>query len=215
MARTDSEKRAEILQAAIPVFAERGLGGAAIRDVARAAGVNSALIYYYFENKDALFAEAVRVVVFGLLDRLQGRRVFRNGRDRIAFLAGGLFDYYKAHPERLRFMGEAITRHPDLVGGVLSSFLRDGRMLPMEVIREGMERGEFKPTHPLQAWWSILGMVIFTFYAGGVVAHVDRAAMRPPMPAGTATAEGLVDVLCDGMLARGKRRTAKGSKVVR
>ncbi len=48
------DNRTVILNAAEHIFAERGLAGARIDAIARAAGVNKALIYYYFKSKDAL-----------------------------------------------------------------------------------------------------------------------------------------------------------------
>src|SRR5262249_61325981 len=51
----DPEARAKIAAAAEELFAERGFDGAAIRDIARKAGVNGAMIHYYFGNKEGLY----------------------------------------------------------------------------------------------------------------------------------------------------------------
>lgn len=53
------ESRTTILRAAEHIFAERGLAGARIDAIARAARVNKALIYYYFKGKDALYLAVV------------------------------------------------------------------------------------------------------------------------------------------------------------
>jgi TetR/AcrR family fatty acid metabolism transcriptional regulator len=55
-------RRAQILDAAAQVFAERGFHRTTVRDVAKAAGVADGTIYNYFENKTAL--------LLGILDRL-------------------------------------------------------------------------------------------------------------------------------------------------
>lgn len=58
MARRDSvESRERILKAAEEIFAEMGFDGARVDDIAKRAGVNKALIYYYFESKDAILDE--------------------------------------------------------------------------------------------------------------------------------------------------------------
>jgi len=49
------ETRAAILGAAESVFAEAGLGGARTDAIAARAGVNKALLYYYFKSKNALY----------------------------------------------------------------------------------------------------------------------------------------------------------------
>jgi AcrR family transcriptional regulator len=54
------ERRAQILQAAAAVFAEKGFDAATIRDVARAAGVAEGSIYLYFKNKQDLLVHLPR-----------------------------------------------------------------------------------------------------------------------------------------------------------
>jgi AcrR family transcriptional regulator len=58
--KTNSLRRAHILEAAIKVFAEKGFHAATVKDVATEAGVADGTIYNYFENKSAL--------LMGLLD---------------------------------------------------------------------------------------------------------------------------------------------------
>jgi AcrR family transcriptional regulator len=48
------DRREQIIDAALRVFAQKGFSRATNRDVAREAGITTGLIYYYFENKDAL-----------------------------------------------------------------------------------------------------------------------------------------------------------------
>ena len=64
--RTQAERadqtRARILDAAVREFSENGLAGARTEQIAEAAGVNKALLYYYFEGKEALYAAALETV---------------------------------------------------------------------------------------------------------------------------------------------------------
>lgn len=52
---TGEDRREQILDAAMRVFAQKGFSRATNRDVAREAGITAGLIYYYFANKEALF----------------------------------------------------------------------------------------------------------------------------------------------------------------
>ena len=54
------ERREQILEAAIKVFAERGYERATNALIAQEAGISPGLIYWYFDNKEALFVEATR-----------------------------------------------------------------------------------------------------------------------------------------------------------
>jgi AcrR family transcriptional regulator len=58
--RQEPDRRREILEAALRVFSERGFHGATIKEIAREAGIrSSALIYWYFEDKEDLFGEVL------------------------------------------------------------------------------------------------------------------------------------------------------------
>jgi len=52
-------RKLRILDAADALFGERGYDGTSARDVAQAAGVNKALIFYYFGSKDGLFEQVL------------------------------------------------------------------------------------------------------------------------------------------------------------
>lgn len=55
--RSDRDSRQKILDAALDVFYEAGFDGARVDAIAKRAGVNQALIYYYFKNKEGLFKD--------------------------------------------------------------------------------------------------------------------------------------------------------------
>ena len=65
-ARTQTERadqtRARILEAAVLEFSANGMAGARTEQIAEAAGVNKALLYYYFSNKQALYDAAFESV---------------------------------------------------------------------------------------------------------------------------------------------------------
>ncbi|MEP6966801.1 MAG: helix-turn-helix domain-containing protein, partial [Pseudomonadota bacterium] len=57
--RRKTARPAEIIAAALEVFAERGFAAARLEDIARRAGVSKAALYLYFPDKDALFRAVV------------------------------------------------------------------------------------------------------------------------------------------------------------
>lgn len=67
------DTRAVILSAARTVFAERGLDGATLRDIARAAGVDPSLLLHYFGSKESLFFESVRDRIFPQMEQVLSR----------------------------------------------------------------------------------------------------------------------------------------------
>ena len=65
----DASTRNQILDAAERLFAAQGFDGTTVKQIGRAAGVNSALLYYYFEDKERLY--------HSVLERLMGNLVSR------------------------------------------------------------------------------------------------------------------------------------------
>src|SRR5215831_13052424 len=61
----DSKER--ILTAAEEVFAKKGFAGARTQEIAELAGVNKAMIYYYFESKEKLLREVLQRILFELI----------------------------------------------------------------------------------------------------------------------------------------------------
>src|SRR5688500_20229561 len=70
MARTRGDIDARIVQAARARFLHEGVDGASLRGIAKDAGTNVGMIYYYFPTKDELFLAVVEDVYAGLLDDL-------------------------------------------------------------------------------------------------------------------------------------------------
>jgi AcrR family transcriptional regulator len=65
--RRKQARPAEILDAALKVFAAKGFAAARMEDIASTAGVTKGTIYLYFENKEAVFKSLVRAEIGGVL----------------------------------------------------------------------------------------------------------------------------------------------------
>ncbi len=69
--RRKTARPAEIVEAALDVFAERGFAAARLDDIARRAGVSKGALYLYFETKEDLFRAAVRTAVAPNIDAIK------------------------------------------------------------------------------------------------------------------------------------------------
>src|ERR1700758_5488820 len=68
--RRKDDRPAEILEAAVRVFAHKGFAATRMDDIARAAGVTKGTIYLYFDGKEAVFKMLVRQSLGGQLTRI-------------------------------------------------------------------------------------------------------------------------------------------------
>ncbi|WP_089256080.1 TetR family transcriptional regulator [Asanoa hainanensis] len=102
------ETRRRLVEAAYQEFAAYGIAGARVDRVAATAGVNKALIYFHFSNKDGLFA--------AVFEQLVGQALSEAPMDatNLPEYAGRLFDAGQAHPDALRLAAwHRLERSPD------------------------------------------------------------------------------------------------------
>ncbi|MDB5870042.1 MAG: bacterial regulatory s, tetR family protein [Polaromonas sp.] len=146
-----SKKRATIerlLKEARQAFSEKGLAGARVDEIARAAGVTKQLVYHYFSSKEELFAsvldESAQDVLADLLalelDHLPPTVALR-------VLLEHAFDQYRSDPtlgplaqEGLRFHehhAEHRIRFTDIAPALVTQMER--------ILRRGAANGEFQP----------------------------------------------------------------------
>jgi TetR/AcrR family transcriptional regulator len=169
--------RAAILEAAERIFATSGLAGARTDAIAAAAGVNKAMLYYYFQDKDALYQAAIE----------EHFRAF-NQRALAALAAPGpardvLLRYVGLHLDFLaaRHRYAALFQQLMLAGGQpLQTLVRRyfaPRAAALEkLLRRGMRAGEFRRADPRHTAISITAMIVFYFSAARVLpllGHTD------------------------------------------
>ncbi|MFH2119002.1 MAG: TetR/AcrR family transcriptional regulator [Pseudomonadota bacterium] len=100
-----SDKRVDVMQAALELIAEQGFHGAPMAAIAKKAGVASGTIYCYFESKDALITELFQELEGKINGTLrEGYPVERPLRERFLYLVRGLLRYLIAHPLHFRYM---------------------------------------------------------------------------------------------------------------
>jgi len=100
-----SEKRQEILNAALQVIAEHGFHEAPIALIAERAGVGAGTIYRYFATKDLLIAELFQELHAQIGTVLsQGYQVDQPIRERFIHLGTGLLRYCISNPREFRFL---------------------------------------------------------------------------------------------------------------
>jgi TetR/AcrR family transcriptional regulator len=99
--------RATILKAAMAEFASAGVEGARTDEIARAAGVNKALLYYYFRDKEALYGAVLDEVYSGLVKSILGAMDSETDpKRRILAYAAAHFDYAAKSP----FLPKLVSR---------------------------------------------------------------------------------------------------------
>ncbi|MFZ1941399.1 MAG: TetR/AcrR family transcriptional regulator [Terracidiphilus sp.] len=168
-----AETKTRILEAAIREFSEHGLAGARTEQIAIAAGVNKALLYYYFESKDKLYAAALELVSARVRDRSMavflreaspGERMLRAALDH--------FDRILTQREFQSLMQQEMMRLHKGEAGELPLLVKRvfGPLQAMfrSMVREGIASGEVIEADWMQVELSALGANVFYFLSAPV-----------------------------------------------
>jgi TetR/AcrR family transcriptional regulator len=162
------ESRAAILRAAVAEFAEYGIAGARTDRIAHAAGVNKALLYYYFKDKDAIYEAALDHVFGGMRERVMPVLEGNLGpREKLLEYVGRYFDYIAANPQfprvvQAEWMRVGVHGSPRMLR-IAREYFAPIYQRVAELLRAGAESGEFRPLNPMDFIPSMVGVVIFYF----------------------------------------------------
>jgi len=167
------DSRADVFAAAAELFSARGFDGVGIDDIAHAARLNKAMIYYHFDSKRALYLEVVQDMLraVGTIATQAADRPDAANVRLSAFIAGlvQLSDERPWFPPlMLREMAEGAPRlDPDTLTHMKTVFVAFQRILT-----DGQASALFRPINPVLAYLSILGPVLLN-------SARERAAARP------------------------------------
>ncbi|HEY6489586.1 MAG: TetR/AcrR family transcriptional regulator [Terracidiphilus sp.] len=168
-----ADTRTRILDSALSEFAAHGLAGARTDRIANAAGVNKALLYYYFESKENLYLAALESISAKVRDRTMavflcegsaGERLLRSALEH--------FDRILTQHEFQGLMQQEMIRLHKGESSALEVLVKRvfAPVLTMyqSMVREGIESGELIRADWMQIQLASLGANVFYFLSAPV-----------------------------------------------
>ena len=158
------DRRAQILDAAFEEFSEKGFKGATIKSIARAAGLQSpALIYWYFPDKEALFREVLgsRIPVLRAV-RDPGSLLDRPPEEVLPMIAGrylSTFDNSAAQRMVRLMVGEAMRR-PEIADIFGNAVIKRVFGFLKSYMARQIELGRLRPHDVRSSARAFMGMLI-------------------------------------------------------
>ena len=176
---TDGDTERRILDAAHRVFLRSGTAGARTQEIAAEAGVNSALLHYYFRSKERLAAAVFHRAAGELFPLVAGilvsdlplaekvRRVVEVELDRLSrtpYLPAYVISELAYHPERIHQLVAALTgERPGVLGRTVLKKIQTQ-------IRAEVRAGRLRPIRAEQFLVNLLSLCIFPFAAQPMLA---------------------------------------------
>jgi TetR/AcrR family transcriptional regulator len=173
MTEQDRETSERILDAAHAVFLRRGTAAARTQEIAAEAGVNKALLHYYFGTKEAL-AEAVFTRAASMLFP-QIFAIFRADRpleEKVPELIATYLDFLSARPYLVGYIITELHSHPHRA----QRLLPPKGALPLDVLQrqiaERIAAGAMRPIAPEQFLVNLIALMVFPFVARPILAQL-------------------------------------------
>lgn len=157
-----TDKKEQIVNAAIGLFAEQGFEGSSIRELAARANVNVAMINYYFGTKEKLFEYIVAEKASytrGLLDKIvtdKSLSEIEKMDEIVNWYVHRLIDNRLLH--RVIFQELMLNTREPLQDAIVNNLFSNSKLI-IAVIESGIKKGIFKKVDPPMVVASIVGTV--------------------------------------------------------
>lgn len=169
MVNTSENTEQKIIDAARKVFILKGMDGARMQEIADEAGINKALLHYYFRSKTKLF-DRVFIETFAEIAQLIGGIVQNssNIEQLIDQMVTGYISLLKAKPFVPDFVLHELNRNPQIIvqqiklNGINFSKFN-------ELIDQAVKQQLIHPIHPIHFVVNILSLCVFPFVAKPII----------------------------------------------
>lgn len=175
-----TETEVLILDAARKVFLENGFDGSTMQMISTEAGINKALLHYYYRSKDRLF-EAVFIEAFSqMIPNLM--KIFFSEipfEDKIRAFVDAYISSLMQYPQIPQFILHELHRNPQRIVELIKSTGLNPQFV-FGMIKQEMDQGNILPMDPKQLMVNMLSLCIFPFAARpmiqGFIFQNDKAA---------------------------------------
>jgi len=170
---TDNDKQTEekIFDAATDVFLDKGMDGARMQDIANHAGINKALLHYYYRTKDQLFDAVFQMIAKNMLKKFAP--VFDENltlEDKIRFFFREHITFLQQNPRLPAFVLNEINRNPARIKNLLKNVEFESLWKKLyDQHKTELDKYNISEDKLPQLMTSIAAMSVFPFAARGIL----------------------------------------------
>lgn len=170
----DLSTEQKILEAAKKVFIQKGLDGARLEEIASEAGINKALLHYYFRSKENLFETIFDQMIAKIAPDFTA--IVESNKpieEKIEHFVYRYIDFVSENPQLPVFMITEVNRNPERMKDILGHTQNFAKMqqFAFQMITE-MQVGRIKAFNPLHLILNIISLCVFPFIAKPVIQAV-------------------------------------------
>ncbi|MFT3846992.1 MAG: TetR/AcrR family transcriptional regulator [Lacibacter sp.] len=177
--KKDTSTEERILNAARKEFVANGLAGARMQEIADKAGINKALLHYYFRSKEKLFEKVFIEAMSAFLPRINA--IFNSELElleKVKAFCSEYIDKITENPFIPLFVMNEINKQPEeFVKNMWGSTKPNMKKLLLQ-IEDAVEKKQIRPIHPAHLMMNVIGMCIFPFIGKPIVQMVMNVSEK-------------------------------------
>src|SRR6267378_2776387 len=160
--RCPEDRPAQIIEAALQVFGERGLANARLQDIAERAGVSKGTIYLYFTDKEELFREMIRQTAVAAIERAERAETHGTPTHQLLAFMRGYWAFVRSpvFATIYRLVLGELHQFPDLARFYAHEVVARGQKLMAGIISRGIDAGEFREIDPTVAARMLVAIIV-------------------------------------------------------
>lgn len=167
MSQKEQDTEQKIKEAARKIFQEKGFAATKTRDIADAAGINLALLNYYYRSKRKLFdmimIETLQSFFGGVLSILNDRET--GIKDKITNFVNHYMDILSENPEMAGFIMNAVREDPNALIEKIGILEKAKSSYFIEQFQEAVKTGYIPGIDPIHFILNLMGLTVFPFIA--------------------------------------------------
>jgi AcrR family transcriptional regulator len=140
-----ADRRRQILDAAVRVFATQGFHACRVSDIAREAGVAYGLVYHYFDSKEQVLNEIFEErwsLMLNAIEEIDARPI--PAREKLDAVAGFIIDSYRHDPELMKVIIVEVTRAANSFGRTHLPEISQAYDLIAKIVGDAQRTGDFR-----------------------------------------------------------------------
>lgn len=199
-----------ILEAAMQLFAEKGKHGTRMEEVAARAGINKAMVYYYYTSKDYLYKEVLKSILQSVYSSIYSAlEKTPQANDPISKVKSFLVAHFEAFSNQKIYTKIILDVHanePEEFKNIFEAVIKNWeKNIPQEMLKifeQGMAQKIFRDINYKHVMISIFGMNLIYYFGKSIAQALLKLEVDDEQTFLKEREESNIDLLLNGILTK-------------
>jgi TetR/AcrR family transcriptional regulator len=210
-----SDSKEKIIDTAIEVFAEKGKFGTRMEEIAALAGVNKAMVYYYFSTKENLYKEVIQKIQAAHFTFITNKieyiaSHYSSPKDKLVESIKAHFEAVSKNTNYTKILIGALVNNPEYIHQAMENLLKESHAKLHKfldtILKEGIDAKLFRDIDPLQTQISIMGINLIFFIGKPIGTAILDCPCEEESKFLEQRINSVIDLILNGIMCRDKEK---------